>query len=742
MPELIHRTRGGRGRHLGLIAGLVVTAGLASNAMAAPCNPADCNGDGSLTVSDFFCFVAAFAAGDPAADCDGSGAINVNDFFCFVSFFSAGCPSEPIDTDLAGDVLPGYPFFNFVRAFNTGTSIHIAVDPTIHPSIAGVTGDIYIVNAKTDAQWSADSSLTDVRGAPQTHTFAGGTIQANTVTLTGSSTIPADAGLSIGVPYDFVIDVDQDGTLSTGDFVDRGNAGNTSEAGGYTLNDLTALGPLATAPFADYAIINDPLIVSSRRRERVVWPADIATRGQVPLIVISHGNGQDYRWYDYIQQHFASRGYIVMSHQNNTVPGIETSSETTLRHTDAFLDELSIHLPQLVGHIDTSRITWIGHSRGGEGVARAYDRLFDFDFIPNHYSRSDIVLVSSIAPTDFLGTSRSNPHDANYHLIYGSADGDVCGCPNNNIAQSFLVYERAIGNRQVTYVHGADHNDFNCCGFNDFTGPPGTEIGRAEAQQVAKGAWLALVERYVEGNIPAIDVLTRQYETFKPIGVNPATIVVSEYRDEMPGTTAIDNYQALSGTGASSSGGLVTFNVTNLTEARMDDNNTSFTWLTSDPMNGMTRTRPSDIEKGVVFDYNGASFFYDEAIIPPMQDFTQWKYLSFRATQGTRHPDTVAINGDLTFTVRLTDGSGVTSSINIGVYGGGVEQTYPRTGFGTGAGWQNEFETTTIRLSDFTRNGSGIDLTDITNVRFEFGSNFGTARGRVALDDIELTNLK
>jgi glucose/arabinose dehydrogenase len=58
------------------------------------------NCDGSTTppilnVSDFNCFLAAFAAGDPYANCDGSTAapvLNVADFVCFLQQFAGGCP--------------------------------------------------------------------------------------------------------------------------------------------------------------------------------------------------------------------------------------------------------------------------------------------------------------------------------------------------------------------------------------------------------------------------------------------------------------------------------------------------------------------------------------------------------------------------------------------------------------------------------------------------------------------------
>ncbi len=53
---------------------------------------ADCNGSGSLTIADFGCFQAKFAAGDPYADCNGSSTLTIADFGCFQSAFASGCP--------------------------------------------------------------------------------------------------------------------------------------------------------------------------------------------------------------------------------------------------------------------------------------------------------------------------------------------------------------------------------------------------------------------------------------------------------------------------------------------------------------------------------------------------------------------------------------------------------------------------------------------------------------------------
>ena len=86
---------------------------------------------------------------------------------------------------------------------------------------------------------------------------------------------------------------------------------------------------------------------------------------------------------------------------------------------------------------------------------------------------------------------------------------------------------------------------------------------------------------------------------------------------------------------------------------------------------------------------------------------------------------------------RILDGSGKFASIDAHSYGDGIGQPYQRSGCGTGTGWATEFETFRIPLADFTRNGTGVDLTDIRYVAFFFGSNHGGGTGRVGLDQVE-----
>jgi len=627
---------------------------------------------------------------------------------------------------LAGGVLAGYPHFEFVAAVNDNDVLQGALDPARHGERLGLTYRAYVVAHRTPAQWAANPALSDVSGGYETAVVTGGSIAGNVLALWSQGLA---AGSLVGQPYDVVYDFGLDGRLDPGDLIDGlSDVG----AGVYIVRDLDLVGP--------YAVEMIQYSGGSWLGQRTYFPADIAGMGQLPLVVISHGNGHYYTWYDYLGYHLASYGYVVMAHENNTQPGIESAATTTLTNTDYIIGHQgSIGSGLLNGHIDGHHVTWIGHSRGGEGVVRAYDRLIDGAYAPQYFTTSDIVLVSSIAPTVYLGTVDTYPHQVDYHMLYGAADGDVNGGCYIGHRQSLRIAEAAEGNVQVTYVHGAGHNDFNCCGWNDAQGPD--LIGRPEAQRVAKSYYLALIEAYIRGNPAAPDYLTRLYAGFRPSGIAPHVICANSYRDAVAiDRFVIDDYQTQSSPGTSSSGGAVTYNVANIYEDRLDDGDLEFTWLPSDPMNGMTRSDSGDPYRGgTVFDWSvGQNRSYEFEIVPEQRDFRGHAFLSFRACQGTRHPETVALDGPLSFTVTLRDSGGRTSAINFGSYGS-ITRPYQRTGLGTGAGWANEFNTVRIRLCDFENDNSGIDLADVVAVRFDFGGLYGSPRGRIGIDDVELT---
>jgi len=698
------------------------------------CRP-DLDGDGELTLFDFLTFQNLFDAGDARADFDGDGELTLFDFLAFQNDFDAGCPAGPLGVELVGRSLAAAPHMAVVDTFVADQTAWLGIDPVALPTLVGREVDVYVVAARSAAGWSSDPELVDARaGGAQRVSVAGGSLGENVVALAGSGALapPSDAS-AVAAGYDLVIDADLDGRLGVGDVID--GAGDAT--GFWYAKDLALPGPYETAPALDYAV-SWPGLPASRVRERLVFPADPTLTG-MPVVIIAHGNGHDYRWYDYAQQHLASHGYVVMSHQDDTVPGIEAASDSILRHADAFLGGYATFAPELAGRVDTGRVFWIGHSRGGEGVVRATSKIVDGEYVPTNYSLADIRVTCSIAPTVWRATL-SQIHDQNYHLLFGAADGDVCGCPHRDDRQSFQLYERGSGSKQVTYVHGADHNDFNCCGFEDFTGPAGTAIGRPEAQKIAKATWLALAERYLRDNTWAEEFIWRQQESLQSPSIFQGATIVREH-DPGPGVggMVIDDYQSQPSTTVASSGAIVSFTVDALTEGRLEDADSAFTSLASDPMNGMTRasSAASDTSAGVVFQWDGVDAAYRFELPVGERDMSGLGSLSLRVAQASRHVLTTARDGDLTFSITLTDGAGASATVPLAVYGGGAEEPYQRTGFGTGAGWQNEFETVRIRLVDFTR-GGGVDLGDVASIALRFGPSHGDARGRIGLDDVRV----
>jgi dienelactone hydrolase len=658
-------------------------------------------------------------------------------------------------TELAGNSISNYPHFEYVKAINVNDNVEIAIDPTRFPAIAGQTCDIYVVAAKNTSQWNTDITLTDVTpGGMQTETFSATNIQSNTFQVAAPNQLSANAGLGLGVGYDVILDCNQDGLLNGDDYID----GRNNESGFYRVHDTTVAGPEAVTEltYSINAVVAAGFgIPAGFAAQNLLFPTNVAgvkaaTGENLPLVIVSHGNGHWYEDYDHIGNHLASYGYVVMSHRNNTGPGPVSASTTTLAHTDALIDQIASSAiagaGALTGNIDTDRIVWIGHSRGAEGVVIGYDRMFDGTYTPTYFNTVDIKLISSMLPTDFEGTNTANPHNANYHLWTASGDADVHGGASNSIAQTFHLHDRATGNKQSTVVQGTGHAWFhNGGGGSVFTGP--CPIGQANTHLVQLGHFLPLVKRYVDDNIPSIDFLTRQYESFRPIGVptgDPCIQVSHEYLDASPNTPSnpqktiiIDDYQSQFASGTSSSGASVMFNVDNLTEDRLDDNNSDFTWTASDPFNGATQASATDTSRGVVLDWTGLDRFYEWTIPVGERDFTDNLFLSLRGAQGTRHPNTLAVLDDLTFKVTLRDGQPMpaSSSISIGAFGGGFEQPYQRS-----SGWHNEMETIRIRLTDFLNNGSGLDLTDIVAVRLDVGPAHGSPEGRIVIDDLMLSN--
>ncbi len=638
--------------------------------------------------------------------------------------------ARPVRTQLAGRSLEEYPHFEYVQSFHVGEPVEIALNPVAFAPLLGKTVDVYVVEHRLASQWLEDRELRSVTGAVERLYVDPRGVRHNKLRLSVGGLL-ARSGPRLGRGYDIVLDGDGDGLLGDGDWID----GLGREAGFYLVEDPTQPGPFQVIRVRPRGI--------RFRRQLVYYPREVDSLGKLPLVVVSHGNGHNFGWYGHIGNHLASYGYIVVSHENNTGPGPLSASTTTLGNTRWFLNTLDqIGGGVLEDHVDRHRIVWLGHSRGGEGVVLAYDRLRDADPNPWPFEPEDIVLVSSIAPTNFE-PERSDPGLVNFHLWVGGADADVTGCAESSIAQPFQLHDRASGSRVSISLHGVGHADFH-------SGPTGSvadgpcRVGRPDTHRLMRGYLLPLLEYYVYRRPAGRDYLWRQWESFRPPGAptSPCVVVDLLFQEGASGgKRVLEDFQTNEAPDLSSSGGAVSFSVDALVEDVLNDRSVTFQWNPNDPMNGMTMAGTGDTSRGVVFEFDGEDEHYTLEVPEGLRDVRRHVYLSFRAAQGTRHPLTRASLGDLQFQVRLIDADLDSSTIGIGAYGGGVEEPYQRVGCGNGSGpgWNNEFETLRLRLTDFRTDNPRLDLGDIVAIQFLFGPSHGSAEGRVALDEIELT---
>ncbi|MFT4623878.1 MAG: hypothetical protein ACI8PZ_002534 [Myxococcota bacterium] len=627
---------------------------------------------------------------------------------------------------LAGRSLVQFPHFEGVDAFNADDGLEVAVDPSRYVDRAGATADVYVVPHRTAAEWASDPSLTDVADGPVSITIARGSMRENVFGIWLSD---LTSGPDLTTPFDVVLDFGADGQLDPGDLID-GLDGPGFEA----VVPLAAVGPYtpARAEHSD----------SFWDTHYVYWPEQITTLGELPLVVISHGNGHDYTWYDYLGEHLASWGYIVISHRNNTEPGPVAAARTTRSNTEVFLRDLPlIASGALVGHVDRSSIVWIGHSRGGEGVVLAYDDLLEGDASQSEYGWQDIRLVSSIAPTLFEDPYEADPHEVTYHLLAGSSDGDVTGGPESPIVQYLRIFQNGTGDGLVTYVQGASHNDFNCCGFDDgsWTSGPGRQISREDAQRAAKSYYLALLERELRGREVLGEYLWRMPSLFRPMHVD---VFMSNQWMSAADTAkvVIDDFQSEPDVTRSSSGEAVQIEVDNAAEGMLDDANGQLAWDGRDPFNGMTWAHSDDperAERGLVFDWTEGGGAVSFALPGPARDLSTGGHVSLRVAQGTRHPQTASLDDLLSFSLSLVDADGVESAIDFAAYGR-VPEPFARTGGGSGTGWSNEFSTVRVPVLAFTTDTPELDLTRLATLKLSFGPDHGSAVGRVGLDDVEI----
>ncbi|HET9275918.1 MAG TPA: hypothetical protein VFN96_07605 [Gemmatimonadales bacterium] len=206
-----------------------------------------------------------------------------------------------------------------------------------------------------------------------------------------------------------------------------------------------------------------------------VWYPDAP--GPFPLVLVVHGNHnmKDFSdpGYEYLGRHLASRGYIVVSVDENFLNGnIRGENDARgwmlLQHLALWRRWNDSAGGPFSGKVAMDRIALIGHSRGGEAVAvaGAFNRLrhypddanvtFDFDF--------GIRSLIAIAPVDgqYEPTNRPTPlENVNYLVIHGSHDGDVSAFAGLRQYQRVRFTDGRPWFKAAVWMYRANHGQWN-----------------------------------------------------------------------------------------------------------------------------------------------------------------------------------------------------------------------------------------------------------------------------------------
>lgn len=355
---------------------------------------------------------------------------------------------------------------------------------------------------------------------------------------------------------------------------------------------------------------------------------------------------------------------------------------------------------------------------------------------PDFYDISGIQVLSSIAPTVFMGVAGNQPslpHEVPYHLFAGSADGDVTGGPDCDVCQYLRIPGAAEGDLAVTYLHGASHNVFHDGGgFDDGIGP--ARLVRGEVHPMQQAVYLALMGWRLMGEDMLSEVFTRNADAFRPLGIADDLVLSTMWRDGVyADKLVVDDFQG-NDANTNALGGAVVQDLVEFETLKLDDGNANLTANGTDVADGFTWAARDGWERGLIVAWDGDAS-YATAMPEGQRSVKRYDVLSLRVAQTTRHANTSALNGDLVFDVELIDADGTVASLSTDAFAR-PGKPYARNGLGAGTGWINEFSTIELPLDGFLTTAPDLDLRNLTQVRLRFGPSHGSAMGRVGIDDI------
>ena len=461
-----------------------------------------------------------------------------------------------------------------------------------------------------------------------------------------------------------------------------------------------------------------------------------------------------YQGYDYISQVLASHGYIVVSvsanginaYDNNVTDlGMQARAELVQRHLGQWntfnTTGAAPFGTKFVGKVNLQRVGTMGHSRGGEGVAK--------HFLHNQSLGSPygVRAVFPLAPVDF---NRPVVNNAALSVILPYCDGDV----NDNQGVHFFDDARYnlagdTGAKHTIQVMGANHNYYNTvwtpglfpagtaddwgyttggsldahCG----TGAGNKRLTAAQPRGTALAYISAFMRAYVGGEAQFLPYLTG--EAAPPASAQTTNLHVSYHA---PAATRRDVNRLLTSTNLTTNtlGGATTQSGLTPHDLCGGDSPQPQHCL---PLTQATTRQPHTVPSARATTKRGLSQLrtgwsalatYTNDLPLGARDVSGFQALTFRVSVNFADSRNSA-NAAQNFTVLLTDGAGNTSGALVGNHSAAL--FYPPGSVGPVP--KVLLNTVRIPVSAF----SGVNLSDIRSVQFRFDQNL---TGALLISDV------